>query len=153
MTIPPAPSPEMQFNPPPNWPAPAGFDPRRGFTVDPIWPEPPIGWTFWVKPAKPDSGSWIARVGGRRLLSIAAAVLIGGFYLFQHFSTDSIPKGVGSCWAPIGTSIEKFEPVRCGSAEAKLKVDKVVTATTECPDTSEGYFEDEGNHLCASSIK
>jgi hypothetical protein len=125
---------------------------RRTARCDHPRPEPPIGWTYWVKPAKPDFGSWIARVGGRRLLSIAAAVLIGGFYLFQHLGADSIPSGVGSCWAPVGSSTEQFEPVRCGSAEAKLKVDKVVTTSTECRETSQGYFEDNGKFLCASPL-
>jgi hypothetical protein len=153
MTIPPATSADLEFNPPPNWPAPAGFDPRRGHTVDPTWPEPPIGWTFWTKSAKQASGSWITRVGRRRLLSGTLTTLIAIFFLIQHFTTASIPSGVGSCWAPVGSSTEKFEPVRCGSTEAMYKVEKLVSNAADCPDTSEGYFEDNGKFLCASSAK
>lgn len=37
------------FAVPPTWPAPPGFDPRKGHVVDPTWPAPPEGWQFWVR--------------------------------------------------------------------------------------------------------
>jgi hypothetical protein len=39
--IPAAPGPEWLFAAPPTWTAPPGFDPRKGYVVDPTWPPAP----------------------------------------------------------------------------------------------------------------
>lgn len=38
----------MYFNPPPNWPLPAGFTPTPEWQPEPDWPPAPAGWNFWV---------------------------------------------------------------------------------------------------------
>lgn len=40
----------LQFNPPPNWPAPPpGWTPPEGWQPDPSWGPPPPGWNLWVE--------------------------------------------------------------------------------------------------------
>ncbi len=38
----------LRFNPPPQWPVPAGFTPPPGWLPDPGWPAAPLGWELWV---------------------------------------------------------------------------------------------------------
>ncbi len=38
----------LRFNPPPNWPLPAGFVPPAGWQPDPAWPQAPAGWQLWL---------------------------------------------------------------------------------------------------------
>lgn len=48
-------NPELQFNPPPGWPAPPpGWQPPAGWTPDPSWPDPPKGWQLWIPKDHPE---------------------------------------------------------------------------------------------------
>jgi hypothetical protein len=96
-TIPDAPGPDYAFTPPPNWPAPPGFDPRRGHIVDPTWPEPPPDWQFWTKAAVPvavragvSRGTWVR-------IAIGVVILI---FVVSRFVSGGSDAGThtGSCW-------------------------------------------------------
>ena len=86
MSIPPAPSKSIRFNPPPNWPAPPpGWTPSQGWAPHPSWPPPPAGWQLWI--ADPGAASAISGAGmgagarrSRRVprwVILAAAVVVG----------------------------------------------------------------------------
>lgn len=147
MMIPPPPTPDAQFNPPPNWRVPIGFDPRRGHIPDPAWPSPPTGWPFWVRPTR--------TMGSRGYLSnLSAGKIIGGVILaffaiglaVQQLDLATTPKGEDSCWARV--SGNEYEPVRCSSGDADYVVTDTVSSPTQCPPSVRRYFEDNGEILC-----
>ena len=86
MSVPPAPSKSIRFNPPPNWPAPPpGWTPPQGWAPHPSWPPPPAGWQLWI--ADPGAASAISGAGmgagarsSRRVprwVILAGAVVVG----------------------------------------------------------------------------
>lgn len=46
-----------RFNPPPNWPVPAGWSPPPSWDPPANWPPAPDGWRFWVDDVVPDPES------------------------------------------------------------------------------------------------
>ncbi len=51
---------QNQFNKPPTWPAPPGFNPLiPGHLIDPTWPDPGPDWQYWTT-TKPRNGSIIS---------------------------------------------------------------------------------------------
>lgn len=158
----PAPAPAgARFNPPPSWPVPTGFDPRRGHLADPTWPAPPEGWSFWV--ADPTVGREGATLPStrlprgkleagerRRLALVLAGLLVVGVPLvwWAVTSEEPVAEGVGSCW----TGDEWAEPVSCDSSEAVYTVEEEVTSPEQCSQSSPGYFEEGGTVLCLRKI-
>jgi len=141
--VPPPSEPDVEFNPPPNWPVPLGFDPRLGHLADPAWPAAPLGWTFWVRRARPAAGlRYVRRVGPWRLVAGIAVALVAVGFVVRAVDRQSFPTGVGSCWAPGGTAADRYQPVRCGSPEARYTVESEVTDTAQCPESSDSYFDD-----------
>lgn len=146
------------FNPPPGWAVPNGFDPRRGHLVDPAWPSPPNGWSFWV----PDPA------GGRERASLPTAVLpqapeerrranrrlaiaLGGTgvvlaAVLWWAVTDSQGPGVGSCWTTAGD--DWLEEVSCDGAAVDFVVVERTTSPDACPASAWDYLELGSDVLC-----
>jgi hypothetical protein len=151
--IPPAPDQNVQFNPPPGWDVPTGFDPRLGHLEDPAWPTPPPGWEFWVRRQKAvGADSFIKRVGVLRLLGGIAVAAVAIVLIVNRIDTETTPTGVGSCWAVNEGSSERHVAVRCGSADAAYTVESEVTDQAQCPETSTGYFEDGKTIQCLKPV-
>jgi hypothetical protein len=138
-TIPAAPGAEYEFQVPPNWPAPPGFDPRHGYSIDPAWPDPPDGWAFWAKPSVPVSvrarrirGSSLARVAIGLVIVIAAIV-----YFTGHGGSPN--SDIDSCWKSAGG--DEYTPVDCTSPDAEYRVVAEVDDASKCPSESEWYLD------------
>jgi hypothetical protein len=139
--IPTAPGAEYQFQVPPNWPAPAGFDPRHGYSTDPTWPEPPDGWVFWTKPAVPVAvrasgirGSTVARIAIGAVIAIVAIA-----YFVSGGSSGSSQTHIDSCWKSAGGT--EYAPVDCSSPDAQYKVIQEVADFNLCPAQSDSYLD------------
>lgn len=148
----------VRFNPPPDWPVPAGFDPRRGHLADPTWPPPPEGWQFWVRdtaagreraslpatalPAPPGQ----ARAERRRVIVVVAVVaaVIGLFWWWGAGRGDSM---VGTCWAAQGDG-DVLREVSCGPLRADYVVVEVTQTPDDCPIQAGSYLEKGGDVLC-----
>jgi hypothetical protein len=153
---------DWEFAVPPNWPAPPGFDPRKGHVADPTWPSAPPDWQFWVRPgtaARPDQfgmnvlpGSPMnyaatARPTARRgyqvpwlrVLGGVGIAIVVGLRLWGGPAASSGGDGVGSCWAVESGST--YRSVPCSSGLAQYQVVSTVLTPTECPASSGFYLE------------
>jgi hypothetical protein len=132
-----APGPEWAFNPPPDWGAPAGFDPRRGYVADPSWPPAPPGWAFWVKPVVPRAAkdNLFKRIGIWRIVIGVAAVI----FLITRFTSHGAATDTGSCWTH--ASGAAYKPVSCSSSSATLRVTSETADPSTCPDNGAGYLD------------
>jgi len=133
------PGPEQEFKVPPNWPAPAGFDPRKGHLVDPTWPAPPPDWQFWGKREAPGGlGNLARRVGFAPLFAVLVVIIIVANISAHSHDVGSPKEGVGSCWYHKG---DKAMPVDCGSSKAKYKVIAHAATDDDCPPSTEAYLD------------
>lgn len=139
-TIPAAPDPTWQFATPPAWPAPPGFDPRKGHVVDPTWAAAPEGWQFWVRPVIPAEArrrNWSGVPWWRVALGAAALLLaVSRFFTGGSSGADT---GVGSCWSQDSGS--KYVPVSCSDSSATYRVVSQVGSPDSCPQTSDSYLD------------
>ena len=148
----PAPPPgAVRFNPPPQWLAPEGFDPRRGHLVDPAWPPAPEDWELWV-PDAPPVGRGLLGSERLRLLGGLAVAALAVFLAFQFFTGGSggSSTGVGSCWS--GVEGGEMDPVPCDSSRATHQIESRVSNPDDCPLTSGGYFVDGNSYLCVKRV-
>jgi hypothetical protein len=137
-SIPDAPGAEYGFQIPPNWPAPAGFDPRRGYVVDPTWPAPPPGWAFWFKAPVPVSAR-ARSVSRGTVVRVVIGLLILGFVVVHIAGGSATGTDTGSCWRlDSGTS---YTPVVCTDSAAQFRVISEVADPSSCPQTSSSYLD------------
>lgn len=151
--IPPAPTPTSRFNPPPSWPAPTGFDPRRGHLPDPTWPAPPSGWALWTEPPKVRGVRGLIASTGVVRLAIGLIVGVIAFGLVvNRIDTQTTPTGVGSCWAIEDEADGSFTAVRCSSDDALVRIEEERSAPEQCryPDM---YFLEAGVYQCLVPVE
>jgi hypothetical protein len=139
--IPQAPGPEFVFTPPPSWNAPAGFDPRRGHLVDPVWPPAPDGWQFWNQPVIPPATRFMSRLNSVGKVRIVIGVLAVLFVLSRFFGVfgGGPPTGLGSCWK--GADGSKYTPVDCSDSSAQYKVNAEESDPALCPPPADSYLD------------
>src|SRR5215831_2024091 len=83
----------LRFNPWPQWPLPAGFQPEPGWKPDSSWPPVPPGWPLWVNddpgyiapppPRRPTNGFAIASLIFGILGGVVLSVIFGLVALSQ----------------------------------------------------------------------
>ena len=78
---------ETKFNPPPNWPVPAGFRPPPGWEPDPAWGPPPSGWPLWVTTEKK---SHVVRNVAIGIVALAVCGIAGCVALVTNAADETI---------------------------------------------------------------
>ena len=86
----------LRFNPPPEWPLPAGFVPPAGWQPDPTWRPAPLGWQLWLNDDTVADGTLGVGTVGDGIISgptVAAAPTGAGAYPTGAYPPGAAPTG------------------------------------------------------------
>jgi len=136
--VPVAPGPQYEFRVPPGWPAPPGFDPRRGYRIDPTWPAPPPGWVFWGRPVVPVAAR-TSSIRGSTVLRLVIGLVVLVFVVTHFVGGSDAGTHVGSCWKHVSGT--EYAPVDCSSSNAEFRVVSEVSDMNQCPGSSDSYLD------------
>jgi hypothetical protein len=139
-------TPEGQQFPSQGGPAPQGHpaqgDPAQGYPNQGFPaqgnPEQNAG-----EPQPPKKRGFLAGALGRIASAIVAiAVVAGGYYAFNYFTSDAAQTKAGDCASLTGTTSEPdFKTVDCGSAEANYTVGRALSTGESCGENYDEYTE------------